>query len=568
MKKIFNKVVGIALSAVAVFSMAGCGGAPVEIPETDTDGKRIEIKATIAGFGVDWLADIVEKFNEVYSDEGYEAVVTQQDTTINAINELITPKECTTDIYFQYRDLIDIALNKSRSILKSDKALLADITDVLNSPAIGTDKQEHGDKLIDRIVGNLADNVKYTGKLKGYNGLYGIPWQGGSTGVYINKNVLAKFGYTLDDILTTDDFIDVIRKMAPEPTEENLTNTSLMFPVSWSGKVAPGYWEYLYNALLCQYEGLESFNNFYGFVPDEGDVVSNGYSVYEKQGILESLKVLDALLDKDLASPGIASRDHIQMQAAVATGKAFMCVTGDWIYKELEADYSSKMSNVIAIKTPVISALGVKLGLCGKTHNSGDSCSACNEKLRNIVKAIDAGTDSDAKIASDVGGGATVEKVARIREARGYYEGGSYSTVAMIPAFSDAVKGAKLFLRFMYSDECMKMYREKTYVDLPATYIEEPEKDSREFVQAVYDRIFANSGKSYTDYNLSPIRRVAGVRDFPNEGALSAVVNGLTYSHSHASKGQYTPSEIYQNNITFVKASWGDYLREAGLDAE
>ena len=138
----------------------------------------------------------------------------------------------------------------------------------------------------------------------------------------------------------------------------------------------------------------------------------------------------------------------------------------------------------------------------------------------------------------------------------------------MIPAFSDAVKGAKLFLRFMYSDECMKMYREKTYVDLPATYIEEPEKDSREFVQAVYDRIFANSGKSYTAYNLSPIRRVAGVRDFPNEGALSAVVNGLTYSHSHASKGQYTPSEIYQNNITFVKASWGDYLREAGLDAE
>lgn len=568
MKKTFNKIVGMVLSAIAVFGMFGCKRGPVEIPNTDTDGKRIEIKATIAGFGVDWLADIVEKFNEVYADEGYVAVVTQQDTVVNAINELVTPKECTTDIYFQYADLIDIALNKSRAILKSEKALLADITDALNSPAIGTDKKEHGDKLIDRIVGNLADSVKYTGKLKGYNGLYGIPWQGGTTGVYINKNVLAKFGYTLDNILTTDDFIDVIRKMAPEPTEENLTNNSLMFPVSWSGKVAPGYWQYLFDALLCQYEGLESYNNFYGFIPDEGDVVSNGYSVYEKKGILESLKVLDALLDKDLAAPGTTSRDHIQMQAAVATGKAFMCVTGDWIYKELEADYSSKMSNVIAIKTPVISALGVKLGLCGKTHNTDDNCAACNEKLRNIVKAVDAGTDSDAKIASDVGGGTTEEKVARIREARGYYDGGYYSTVAMIPAFSDAVKGAKLFLRFMYSDECMKLYRAKTYVDLPARYIEEPEKDSRDFVQAIYDRVFGGNGIPFTYYNLSPIRRVAGVRNFPNEGSTGAVVNGLTYSHSHASKGQYSPSEIYQNNITFVKASWGDYLREAGLDAE
>ena len=565
MKKLFNKIFVASLAAIMALSATGCNKTPVEVNE-ESDGKRIEIKATVAGYGTGWLTDIVKKFNEVYADEGYEAVVTQEDIAIQALNEIISPKDCTTDIYFQYSDLITNALNKSRAVLKSDKALLTDLTDVLNSPAIGFDKQEHGKAITERIIGDISKSVKYKGKLSGFDGLYGIPWQGGSQGVYINKNILKEYNYTTDDLLTTDDFLAVIQSMAPAPTDENLKNPDLMFPVAWSPSKAPGYWGNLLKPLMAQYEGLDSFNNFYDFVPDEGTTVDNGYTVYEKQGIRQALKVVEKLLDKDLCAPGTTSRDHIQMQAAVATGRAFMCVTGDWIYKELEADYSSSMANVLAIKTPVISALGVKLGLCGANHSVDDTCAACNEKLREIIKLVDEGIDNDVQIASRQG--VSTDKVATIRDARGYYEMGYYSCVAMIPAYSDAIKGAKLFLRFMYSDEAMRLYRNKTYVDLPATYVEEPQADEREFVQRMYERVFKNDAKYFYGMSLSPIRTIANVKEFPNEGSIAAVMTGLSYSHSHGTKGQYTVDGVFNDNIKYVKASWSDYLKQSGLDRD
>lgn len=567
MRKFFSKFLVLVLAAIMTFGVVGCGGAPVEINE-DSDGKRIEVKAIIAGYGTGWLTDIVNRFNEVYADEGYEVVVTQEDIAVPALNEIVTPKDCTTDIYFQYADLIDNALNKSRAILKSDKALLTDLSDVLNSPAINSSKQEEGAKISERLVGNIADSVKYKGRLKGFDGLYGIPWQGGTMGIYINKNVLAQYGYTQDDLLTTDDFLSVVSSMAPAPTDDNLKNESLMFPVAWSPQKAPGYWEYLFNPLMAQYEGLESFNNFYEFIPDEGDTVEYGYKVYEKQGIKEALTVLEKLVNKDWSAPGTTSKDHIQMQALVATGKAFMCVSGDWIYKELEADYSSHMENVVAIKTPVISALGVKLGLCGKTHAVGDTCADCNVKLREVVMAVDEGIDNDAQIVSKQGGALTAEKVKAIREARGYYQAGYYDCVGMIPSYSDAIKGSKLFLRFMYSDEAMALYRNKTYVDLPASYTVEPEEDSRAFVQAMYERMFNNDAKNFLGKGLSPIRTIANVRTFPNEGNLGVVANGLSYSHSHGTKAQYTVDGVYRDNVEYVRNSWTDYIKQAGLDRE
>ena len=565
MKNNFKKVLGVGLAAVLTMGAVGCGPTEVEI-DPESDGKRIEIKATVAGFGTGWLTEIVKSFNETYKAQGYEAVVTQEDPEISARNEITTPKDCTTDIYFQYTDLITSVLDRSRQVLKSDKALLVDLSDVLNSPAVNPQGEEEGKPIKERIIGKIEDSMAYKGRLQGFDGLYGMPWQGGTTGVYINKNILAEYDYTLDDILTTDDFLAVVDDIAPEPTEENLLNPDNVFPVSWSPQKAPGYWEYLFNPLFAQYEGLESFKNFWEFIPDEGTQVEKGYTVYEKEGLREALKVLEKLLNKDYSAPGTTSMDHVQMQSRVATGKSFMVVTGDWVYKELESDYANYMENLIAIKTPVISALGVKLKLCGVNHATTDSCANCNAKLRNIVKAVDDGEKTDAQIATEVG--TSESNVARIREARGYYESGYYDCAAVIPAFSDAIKGSKLFLRYMYSDAMMKKYREATYVDLPATYTVEPEQSQYAFVNAIYERMFSNNAKNYIARGLTPLRTLAKVQLFPNEGNLGVIANGLSYSHSHAAEtqAQYTVQGIFNNNIEYVKVSWGDYIHQAGLD--
>lgn len=560
MKKGFKFLAGM-LAAVTAFGVSACGKTPIETGETD--GKRIEVKAVIAGYGTDWLSALASRFNEIYKAEGYEVVITQMDTELGAKNEISYPKKCTTDIFFEYNNA-DELLNKSYSILRQKgQALLDDLSDVYKSPAIGADKQSEGKNIIDRMESVLVDNCRYHGTLQGFDGIYGIPWQGGYNGIYVNKVKLAELGFTTDNLLTTDDLKSVINACAPEKTEAALTDANGFFPVAWSQKVAPGYWDYMFRALMAQYEGTQSFENFVNFVPDDGTTVEKGYTVYEKRGILEALKVIEFLEDRDLCVPGTSSMDHITAESRVATGKSLMVVAGDYMYKELEKDYSEYYGNILPIKWPVISALGVKLGLCGASHAAGDECSACNVKLREIVKAVDEGK-TNAEIVSALG--ATEAAVKAIREARCQYMLGEGTVVASIPAYSDAKKGAKLFLRFMYSDEGMQIFRSKTYVDLPASYTVEPEQSQYEFVQKMFERNKANDVLVRDSYLNSPIRR-SGVTEFPKQQSIVALFTQLSYTHSHGSPNAgFTPQEIYESNISWVKSSWGDYIRQAGLE--
>ena len=138
--------------------------------------------------------------------------------------------------------------------------------------------------------------------------------------------------------------------------------------------------------------------------------------------------------------------------------------------------------------------------------------------------------------------------------------------VASVPAYSDAKKGAKLFLRFMYSDEGMRIFRSKTYVDLPASYTVEPEQSQYEFVQKMFERDKANDVFVRDSYLHSPIRR-SGVTEFPKQQSTVALFTQLSYTHSHGSPNAgFTSQEIYEGNISWVKSSWGDYIRQAGLE--
>lgn len=560
MKKRFKFLAGV-LACFAAFGATACKKTPIETGETD--GKRIEVKVVVAGYGTDWLTALASRFNEIYKAEGYEVVITQTDTQDFAKNEISYPKKCTTDIFFEYNNIDDL-LNKSYSILKQkNTALLEDLSDVYNSPAINANKQPEGKNIIDRMSPVVSENMKYYGMLKGFDGLYGIPWQGGYNGIYVNKIKLAEFGFTTDNLLTTDDLKAVINACAPEKTEAALTDPNGFFPVAWSQKVAPGYWDFMFQALMAQYEGTQSFENFVNFVPDEGTMKEKGYTVYEKRGILEALKVVEFLEDRDLCVPGTSSMDHVTAESRVATGKSLMVVAGDYMYKELEKDYSDYYENITPIKWPVISALGVKLGLCGTTHEAGAECSACNEKLREVVKAVDGGKTNE-EIENLLGVNAT--QVAAVREARCQYMGGSGTVAASIPSYSDAKKGAKLFLRFMYSDEGMQIFRSKTYVDLQASYTVEPAASEFEFVQKMYERNKTNDVLVHDSYYNSPIRR-SGVAEFPKQETITNLFTQLSYTHSHGSPNAgFTPNEIYKDNISWVKANWTDYIRQAGLD--
>ena len=564
-KKFMVPVAALSLATVLMCGLAGCNNTPIiggGDEEVESNSPRIEVQCVVAGFGTDWLDAVAAEFNEMYKGE-YEVVITRTDTNLNTINDICSPGKCTTDIFFEYNN-INTLVNKSKSILKTgDRALLEDLTGVFNSPAIGKDKQPQGDNIIDRFSDSYVNQyTKYTGSLTGYDGYYGLPWLGGSQGLYISKPALVDNGYTLDDLLTTDSFLNVLSELAPaDPLD-----TEAFFPVSWSETYAAGYWDYQMQIFFAQYEGGKSYRDFWDFVPDSGTVKDNGYSVYEKQGLYESLKVITEILNRDYAAPGTTSMDHVAAEARLAEGTSLVTVSGDWIYKELEKNYKDSRENIIAIKSPVISALGVKLNLCGKgTHAADEACPACDAILKDIVKDVDGETLTDAQIAEKH---ATVneEAVKKVREARGIFLGFGQNTLAAIPSFSDAKVGAKLFLRYIYSDDGMKTFREHTYIDLPVSYVGEAPVAEKEFMQAMYERTHSSNSQMILNQSYtSKLRTVAGVAMFVQPSTLPATYSGLSYSHSSGAKPTYTPRSLVDQNVNYIKRSWSSYLAQAGI---
>ena len=444
--------------------------------------------------------------------------------------------------------------------------MLEDLSDVLDSKAINARGEEEGDTIRNRLDEKILGMCKYTGTLNGFDGYYGLPMDKSATGVYVNKNVLTQKGYTMDDLLTTDGLLNVVHELAPA----NPLDETVFFPVAWSGLKAPGYWDYLAQVLFAQYTGSENYDNFWDFIPTTGTQEDNGYTVYSDQGILEALNVIEELENTDYAVPGTSSMDHIGAQSRVFTGKSLIVISGDWIYKEMEKDFGQYLNNVIPIKTPVLSALGVKLGLCGNVHAEVEnqvigSCANCESALKSIVKDIDGNTLTDVEIATKYKG-ASVEDVQIIRERRGYYLDQTGISVA-IPSYANAKDVAKKFLRFLYSTDGAKIYQHNTHEWLAVKEIKKADISSlSEIDRLIYE-------KKNLDSSIGLKMDTSNVIRSQNTGmGLSAaygsplVYSNLAYSHSSNSTPSVTAEIAFEAGKRTAKNNWNDWLSNAGLN--
>ena len=569
MRKTAKKLASISLALCMGLPMVACGGG--------VGGHEgvCEVQAILAGYGTDWLEESVKVFNEMYKQEGYKVEITLIDTATRLGSEILTPKRNTTDLYFDYTEQIKTAIDKSRSILGKDGgALLEDLTDVYEAKAVGVDKKEQGGAIKERINDYDIQLNRYTGTSKGYDGIYGFPWYGGAVGMYVNKKVLTEKGYNLDSFLTTDGVIEVSKALAPSTADKSHLNANNFFPVAWTG-VSSGYWAYWTQTLLAQYLGEKEYKDFYNFIPEGGEEqwIQSGWSVYQDRGIYEVLHVTEQLLDRDLAAPGTVSYDMIASQVRLMDGKALFMVSGDWIYKEMERDYEEYLDDVIPIKSPIISSLGVKLGLCGTTHpepaypdNQADfveeySCAQCEAKLRSVIKAVDAQNKADAQIATELG--VTEEQVSIVRERRGYYEdAGGFSVV--MPSYSDQKEVGKLFLRFLCSDDAIAIYRKEARANLKVKPINALDLDTlSETEQIMYEKMYGKDAHAIYSKTDNLVRIINGVNLYPGGGTTRGTFLNMSYSHSGTSKPMSTAKSIYFDSVKIVKGNWKDWLKNA-----
>lgn len=547
LKRLTVFVLTVMLAAGFLFNITGCGNSGIS-----DDPKTLNIRIYKAGYGDAYIKAMAAKFEEIYYEEGYKVnVVESAETVLGAevVNELMLGDKNRIDMYFSGGFSATDMINKAE---EKGYDLVEDLSDIYKMHPITLTGEEETEKTIEEKIDPMAKKyMQYVGSNEEYYGKYlFFPLYKSPTSLVINKKVLKD--YEIDVPLTTNQLVAAVNKIA------ETSETTGVYPVSWAGLNAYTYWHCCEDLWMAQYEGEDRFLQ---------TITMNGFEnpldavqVYDWEGYKHSLTVMDTMLDLDNTARGTINMGHGNAQHLFITGKAAFMANSGWLHNEMSANYSQYMDDIVMIKMPIISELGVKLGLDGK---NGTDRAKCEEVLIDIIAGIDAGK-SDAEIVADAGtaNSVTVEPadVAAVRDARYLMYDRGVTNQAIISNFSTKKDIAKLFLRMFASDDSGQYLL--TFANATSPFILNTELDysaSSEFVKSA----MALCDSEYTGLN----------RAFSGESLRQDALVELFYGDSAPEKtiasGDGAPgttgAELWKKTGDEVKKIWEKTLRENNL---
>lgn len=456
MKKVLSFLLAVGMLTGV---LAGCQQKRVVVLNEDgtsaIQNKTAIVAYNSVGYGHEWLETLAAEFNAMYAEEGYKIELKiSPDMMYGNQPQLEIGKGAErndVDLYIDAANLEGL-LDASDKTMRGKGAVLVDMTEeVWNKPAITLGKQEETKTIKDRFL--LDDtNLYYNGvKEKFHGGLYVLPtgmelW---STGIIVNPTVLAKFGYTPDNLPKTTDELEAMCKKIAASTKD-----TGIYVYSWPGSNASGFLGYLFFEYFAQYSGAENFLNFCMTRPTTDatleEIAQNGWKVYEDPGILEGFKAMEQIMKREYSPNGSASMSHMEAQHELLVGNAAFMIGGDWMFYQMKDQYYEEASQCLMMNTPVLSVIGTE---CGIT----------DAELSKAVGMVDE-DKTNAEIMAAIPGLDEAE-TNRIREARNIYCGGEISLRSgmCIPAYADGRDVAILFARFMLSEHAMDVIRNQGY---------------------------------------------------------------------------------------------------------
>ena len=541
----------IAVGAVIFFVVPKKNNSPVG-PNT------IEISYSLGGFGDAWIKEAVNLFNETYKDKGYSAILGRSDAAFTGDTletELRSYKDNTYDLYIALAKNSSNLVDASYGVLKEkNKSLLVDLTDVYNSKVINLDGTEGDQTVIETRNENMLIYNRYLGDLEYAKGkYYSYQWTMAYAGIAVNMKVLSAFGYDHAPRTTGE-----MKAMCDNILEQGRKTSSghTIYPTTWAGANAAGYFEYSLLTWMAQYMGIEEYNDFYRLKPKTGTTYENGYDVYDNDGILYALKAMETFTNENYASEGTtATIDHLMSDQTLADGEAAFEFTGCWTYNELIGlGYSQEqLSSIQIIPVPVVSELADKIGLTG-------TADAKDAMLCNIIQGIDDGK-TDAQIATEYDG-VTQSMVATVREARGIYYDLGCGHQAYIPSYSDAIDVAKLFLRFISSKEFSdRVYSANAY---GFTANGTAESDASNFMKSMTKVCRSTYSTPIAEADcLSTIRTKGGITfTFEPMPSYVELAKGMA---AVSRLPEYKAENVYNKVKNGMKNSWDVILSTAGI---
>ena len=483
--KTMKKVVALGIAAVMTLSLAACGGGGKDdkVGDDYNGGKKVEISYWNSGMGTEFLDAMCKAFNEKQSDWYVYYNATAASNAVTATYPL--PDVDTIDLYMSGE--------------VSDLSMKATLDDVLEATADGDTKSIKEKFDASHLESEVAADGHY----------YSLTWGGGALALIYNKALFQKAGIEKTP-RTTDELVVVCDKLM----ENGIT------PLTHFVDDAGSYWDYIQEVWFMQYDGFDYYrNNFYACKDESGTSPSKDIFT-TKDGRYQVLKAMEQFITAEYVLPGSNSQDHISMQTTFLNKDIGMMVNGSWLSNEMEG--TGNVGNFGVMKTPVISSITDKL-----TTVKSDTL------LRNLVSAIDEvedGTTDISKYQSGEGYVVDGKQISaadwdRVKEARGMVAVNYPQQTLFIPSYSDAIDGAKEFLKFFYSDEGQKIFAEHLHYTLPISLSEgeidrtdwngfEKEMDAifqnaeicvSQYMKSRHD-IFANGGAApYASYKFLPL---------------------------------------------------------------
>lgn len=569
MKKSMIKAGALACaSLMAVSGLAACGGQEKII----SDGKTVNVRMFLGGFGSDCLTELKKKFEAVYAEEGYKINILtpandNQSTVV--VNELATGGGG-VDLYFTEAVTVESVTHGDYGMLVED---LSEI--VYDQSPIGFDGQPEEGTIRDRLKAGVADskNTYYNGKE------YGFCWIASAGGLTVNMDKLKK--YELDVPNTTDELLECFDTIyngttLSDGTKVKGSSVTGIYPHTFPGGNS-GYPQMMYNTLLAQYMGLDEYKKFMSFTNDAGEYrLTDGYEVYNDPAIYEMLKASYQIFDRTYATKGTTTQDADQANAKImkkSSGAVFL-TNGNWMLNEVKLNYKEESKSLCFFKIPVISALGTKVFGAGTTANITDA-EKCDDVLSEVISYIDedkAAEEIVAKLAEE-GVTVTLADVNRIVEARRMYFSRSFNENVYITKDSKVKDIAALFLRMYASSDNAKLFTETAYAFTPF--------DTRTEVESEYDFV-KDTAKIVNREDSIAFNGVAEVSGLRQEVGQAALIVGVSYLANkiasdnvskYDAKGKLVDTDavyataaqkLFNSNYQTVKSKWADWLASAG----
>ncbi len=500
--------------------------------------QTIQIKAYKGGYGTDFMHELADRYHEAHPEISFEFL--DESSLLDgekAAAEIGVPKKNQVDLYFVTGVDINYLVKRSSTVLgKRDETLLEPLDSVFESKGVGLDGKEEASTIKSRFFNGFEELCRYDGEFPKWRGtMFTLPWAEATTGIFMNKAVLDRYGVSVP--LTSDEFAAAVQTIYTAGKPNN------NYPFSWGGGNAAGYWQYLYETWFAQYSGQKKFYNFQMCDPGNGNIVQEGYKVYEDVGILKALEAMFQILDLNYSPNGSRTQQHTEAQTDFITGKTAFMIDGDWMLNEMKEYYYDQGKEIMMLRAPILSSIGSEIGIS-------------DAQLHTLVESIDSHLDNVAiKALIPSLSDANIE---RVRDARSVHDTIGIGHNVLIPSYADAKDAAKEFLKFVYSNDGCRIFRNFAFANLPLTY-ETKDGDSNTPFQQSLDKV-----RDYENPQIvTSVASYNGVRTTPSPQILtfnySAWQTPYTFVYIMLDKAgdkQFTPQSIFDGEKDFIRSEW------------